>query len=83
MNRLLLIDDDTELCELLKDYLEPEGFTVEAVHDGDTGARRALSGEHALVVLDVMLPGLNGFEVLRRVREKSRIPILMLSLIHI
>ena len=79
MNRLLLIDDDTELCELLKDYLEPEGFTVEAVHDGDTGARRALSGEHALVVLDVMLPGLNGFEVLRRVREKSRIPILMLT----
>jgi DNA-binding response OmpR family regulator len=79
MNRILVIDDDTELCELLADYLSPEGFAVETANDGRTGAERALSGEHALVVLDVMLPEMNGFEVLRRIREHSRIPVLMLT----
>jgi two-component system response regulator CpxR len=79
MNRLLIIDDDTELCELLSDYLIPEGFTVQGVHDGEAGAILALSGQHDLVVLDVMLPGLNGFEVLRRIRFASMIPVLMLT----
>jgi len=79
VERLLVVDDDTELCELVAEYLRPEGFQVEAVHDGEQGARRALSGEHALVVLDVMLPGLNGFEVLRRIRAHSNIPVLMLT----
>ncbi len=78
-NRILVIDDDTELCDLLKDYLRLEGFEVEAVHNAEAGARRALSGEHALVVLDVMLPGISGFEVLRRIRERSGIPVLMLT----
>ena len=78
-SRILLIDDDAELCELLGEYLGQEGFAVESVNEGAAGLSRALSGEHALVVLDVMLPGMNGFEVLRRIREKSRIPVLMLT----
>ncbi|NNG46541.1 MAG: response regulator transcription factor [Deltaproteobacteria bacterium] len=79
MNRLLVIDDDVELCELLTEYLTPEGFQVETVHEGEQGAKRALSGEHALVVLDVMLPGVSGFDVLRRIRGGSPIPVLMLT----
>ncbi len=77
--RLLVIDDDSELCELVTEYLRPEGFEVEAVHDGERGVDRALCGEHAMVVLDVMLPGLNGFEVLHRIRARSGVPILMLT----
>lgn len=77
--RLLVIDDDIELCELLTEYLGPEGFAVEAVNNGEDGAARALSNEHALVVLDVMLPGMNGFDVLRRIRAGSSIPVLMLT----
>lgn len=79
MDRVLVVDDDIELCELVTEYLQPEGFDVEAVHDGEQGVERALSSEFALVVLDVMLPGLNGFEVLRRVRTKSPVPVLMLT----
>jgi two-component system, OmpR family, response regulator CpxR len=79
LNNILVIDDDIELCELLADYLEPEGFEVESVNDSGEGIVRALSGEHSLVVLDVMLPDLSGFEVLRRIRASSRIPILMLT----
>lgn len=76
---ILVIDDDTELCELLEELLSVEGFQVEAVHDGITGLGRATSGEHALVVLDVMMPGLTGFEVLTRLRKTSVIPVLMLT----
>jgi DNA-binding response OmpR family regulator len=79
MNRILVIDDDEELCDLLTQYLVPEGFTVEAVHDANKGIERALSGEHDFVVLDVMLPGVNGFEVLRTVRKSSAVPVLMLT----
>ncbi len=79
MERVLVIDDDVGLCELVGEYLEPEGYDVEAIHNGERGIDRALSDEHALVVLDVMLPGTNGFDVLRRIREKSRIPVLMLT----
>ena len=79
MNRILVIDDDIELCKLLKDYLSPEGFEVETAHDSDRGIARALSGEHDFIVLDVMLPGVNGFEVLRTVRKSSAIPVLMLT----
>jgi two-component system response regulator CpxR len=61
------------------EYLEAEGFRVESVHDGERGLQRALAGEHVLVVLDVMSPGVNGFEVLRRVRNSSRIPVLLLT----
>lgn len=79
MDRILVIDDDVELCNLVSEYLAPEGFQVEAVHQGNRGLERALSSEHALVVLDVMLPNLNGFEVLRRIRDKSRVPVLLLT----
>ena len=80
MERILVIDDDMELCELLRDYLRPEGFEVEAVHNGFEAIARALSEEHALAILDVMLPGVSGFEVLRRIREGGcRVPVLMLT----
>jgi DNA-binding response OmpR family regulator len=76
---VLLVDDDVELCQLICQYLAEEGIPVEAVHRGEQGLKRALSGEHAIVVLDVMLPGLDGFEVLRQLRMQSRIPVLMLT----
>jgi two-component system response regulator CpxR len=79
MDRILVIDDDVELCSLVGEYLEPEGFGVEFVYDGERGLERALSGEHPLVVLDVMLPGMNGLEVLRRIRNSSRVPVLLLT----
>ena len=79
VDRILVIDDDVELCSLVTEYLKPEGFQVEAVHDGKAGLNRALSGDHLLVVLDVMLPGLNGFDVLRRLRDGSRVPVLLLT----
>jgi two-component system response regulator CpxR len=79
MQPVLVIDDDAGLCELVAEYLEPEGYKVEAVHDGEAGVERALSGEHALAVLDFMLPGINGFEVLRRIRARSRLPVVMLT----
>jgi two-component system, OmpR family, response regulator CpxR len=79
LERILVIDDDSELCSLVAEYLAPEGFEVEAAHDGEHGLERALSGTHLLIVLDVMLPGMNGFEVLRRIRGTSRIPVLLLT----
>ncbi len=79
VDRILVIDDDVELCSLVGEYLEPEGFQVESAPDGNRGLEQALSGDHLLVVLDVMLPGLNGFEVLRRLRDKSKIPVLLLT----
>jgi len=79
MDHILIIDDDVALCELVTEYLEPLGFQIESVHRGDAGAERAIAGKHSLVVLDVMLPGLNGFEVLRRIRADSRVPVLMLT----
>ena len=79
MDRVLIIDDDSELCELLAARMSGEGFEMEAVHDGNRGLERALSREHALVVLDLMLPGMGGLDVLRRVREQSPIPVLILT----
>lgn len=79
MNHILVIDDDTDLCELLTDYLMAEGFTVTSVHEGEEGARQALDGDYALVVLDVMLPRMSGFDVLRRIRSASAVPVLMLT----
>ena len=79
MDQILLIDDDVELCSLVTEYLEAEGFKVEAVFDGKRGLERALNGPQLLVVLDVMLPGLNGLDVLRRIRITSKIPVLLLT----
>jgi len=77
--RLLIIDDDAELCELLAEYLQPEGFQVDAVHTGTEAVERALTGHYALLVLDVMLPGLRGFDVLQKIRATSRVPVIMLT----
>ena len=77
--RILVIDDDHELCELVTEYVSAEGFSVDAVHDGETGLQRAVAGDYALVLLDVMLPGANGFEVLRRLRTRSMMPVIMLT----
>src|SRR5215510_7557971 len=79
MNRILVVDDDLDLCVLLAKYLEREGFEVDVVHRGDLGVERALSGDYKLVVLDVMLPGLNGFDALSSIRSKSSLPVLMLT----
>lgn len=79
MTKVLLIDDDTELSALLAEYLSEEGFDVETARDGRAGAERAVSGEFAIVVLDIMMPGLNGTDALRRIRRTSQIPVIMLT----
>src|SRR5215468_6299490 len=76
---ILVIDDDAELCKLGGRWLSAEGFRVETVRTSGQGVERALAGEHDLIVLDVMLPGMDGFEVLRRIRAESRTPVLMLT----
>jgi len=77
--RLLVVDDDRELCHLLTQYLEPEGFVVSSVHTGADGLRVGIEGNHELIVLDVMLPDMKGFDVLREVRMRIRTPVLMLT----
>lgn len=77
--KILLIDDDAELADLLKDYLEQEGYAVTTAHDGESGLAAALSGGYALLVLDVMLPGVQGIAVLNRIRLESQLPVLMLT----
>ena len=79
MVQILVIDDDSELCELLIEYLQPEGFSLETTGNAQRGIERALSGEHSMVVLDVMLPEISGFDILRRIRASSSIPVLMLT----
>ena len=77
--RILLVDDDVELATMLSDYLVRDGFEVLAVPDGESGVAEALSGRFALVVLDVMMPGIGGIEALRRIRAASTVPVLMLT----
>jgi DNA-binding response OmpR family regulator len=79
VEEILLIDDDVELCSMLADYLGRYGFHVSAVHRGDTGLKEALKQQYALILLDVMLPGLDGFEVLKRIRAASSINVLLLT----
>ncbi len=79
MKEILVVDDDKELCELLVEFLQPEGFSVETVNEPFEGLQRALSGDHCLLVLDVMLPGMTGFELLRKLRVSSQIPVMMLT----
>jgi DNA-binding response OmpR family regulator len=77
--RVLIIDDDRDLCRLVKDYLGPLGYDVTAAHTGLEGLDRAANETWGAIILDVMLPGLNGFEVLKRLRAKSNVPVLMLT----
>ncbi|HEY9104223.1 response regulator [Chitinimonas sp.] len=79
MHRVLLVDDDIELSAMLAEYFRQEGYMVSAVHDGEQGVTTALSGRHDIVILDVMMPRLTGVEVLRQIRQHSRMPVLMLT----
>jgi two-component system OmpR family response regulator/two-component system response regulator CpxR len=79
MTRVLLVDDDVALAGMLREYLQAEGFDATTAHDGEAGVEEALSGRYAIVVLDVMLPRLSGVEALRRIRARSRVPVLMLT----
>ena len=74
-----MVDDDVELCGLLGEFLRREGFAVDFQHNGAEGLEKASRGEHSLLVLDVMLPGMDGFELLRRLRQRSQIPVPMLT----
>ena len=76
---ILLVDDDVELCELLQEFFAHHGYRLETAHDGRRGLARALGGGHDLVLLDVMMPDLDGFEVLRLVRRQSQVPVIMLT----
>ncbi|MCE5243337.1 MAG: response regulator transcription factor [Syntrophobacteraceae bacterium] len=79
MKRILIVDDDVELCELLEEYLQAEGFGTDVVYDGKEGLKQALTGDYAIVVLDIMIPTISGFQVLQAIRSRSNIPVLMLT----
>jgi two-component system response regulator CpxR len=76
---ILLIDDDAELCELMAEFFGRRNIRLEAAHDGRKGLARALHGGHDLVLLDVMLPGIDGFEALRQIRRQSAVPVILLT----
>lgn len=76
---VLIIDDDKKLCRLVQDYLHPMGYDVDAAHDGIDGLNKVFVGDYQVVILDVMMPGMDGFEVLKKIRTKSDIPVLMLT----
>lgn len=79
MTRILLVDDDAELGSMLAEYLEGEGFDVSQAYTGKEGLARALQGEYAAILLDIMMPGMGGIDVLRELRAKSRVPVIMLT----
>lgn len=79
MSKILIIEDEIEIADLEKDYLELSGFEVNIAHDGSRGLAMALTEEYNLVILDLMLPGMDGFEVCKTIREKKNIPIIMVS----
>ncbi|HQU92730.1 MAG TPA: response regulator transcription factor [Pyrinomonadaceae bacterium] len=79
MSKVLIIDDDEELCELVSEYLGVEGFETAVVNDGASGLEEARSGKYDMAILDVMLPKMNGFEVLKNLRIDSTLPVLMLT----
>ena len=76
---ILIIDDDKKLCRLIRDYLEPMGYQVEAVHTGPEGVKRSAEGRWQAILLDVMLPFMNGFQVLEQIRKRSTVPIIRLT----
>ncbi len=79
MSKVLLVDDDVELSSMLREYIEQEGFEADVAHDGEAGVAGALTGDYAIVVLDVMMPRLGGIEALRRIRARSQVPVIMLT----
>lgn len=76
---VLIVDDDVQLSDMLEEYLSPLGFRIGLARDGEAGLQSALEGEYDLVILDVMMPVMDGFEVLRRLRKESDLPVLMLT----
>ncbi len=76
---IIIVDDDPKLCELIKEYLDPLGYEVSTAHTGTEGLEKVLQGDFSAVILDVMLPGMDGFEVLKNIRHKSNVPVLMLT----
>jgi len=79
MKKILLIEDEVSIAELQRDYLEINGFTVDIQHNGDDGLKQALQGDYDLIILDIMLPGMNGFEICKQIRAVNNIPILFVS----
>lgn len=79
MDKILIIEDDVAIAEIERDYLELDGFAVEIAADGNVGSERGLSGEHSLILLDLMLPGMDGFAICRALREQIDVPILMVT----
>ena len=79
MSRILIIEDEVSIAELEKDYLELSGFEVEIEYSGDVGLNRALNEDFNLVILDLMLPGMDGFEICKNIRAEKNIPIIMVS----
>ena len=77
MNKILIVEDEEVIADLEKDYLELSGFQVEVANDGKTGLEKALQVEYSLIILDLMLPGVDGFEICRKIREEKNIPIIM------
>lgn len=77
--RVLIVDDDKKLCRLVRDYLEPMGYDVEVAHTGPSGLEKAGGGGFDVMILDVMMPGMDGFEVLKTLRKESDMPVLMLT----
>lgn len=77
--RVLMIDDDRKLCRLVRDYLQPMGYAIDAAHTGPDGLQRALNENFHAIILDLMLPGMDGFEVLKKLRQTSNVPVLMLT----
>ena len=78
-NRVLLVEDDISIAELIRDYLEIDGFAVEHAEDGNSGLELALKESFNLILLDVMLPGVNGFDICREIRKESDVPVLLIS----
>ena len=79
MSKILIIEDEEAIADLEKDYLELSGFTVEIEERGDTGLTRALAEDFDLIILDLMLPGVDGFEICRQIRQEKNIPVIMVS----
>ena len=79
MSRILIVEDEVDIADLEKDYLELSGFEVEIENDGDAGLKRALEEDFDLYILDLMLPGMDGFDICKEIREKKNTPILMVS----
>src|SRR5437879_2990658 len=79
MDKILIIDDDVELCGMLREFFRPEGFRVDTANDGQRGLAKALTGDYGLAILDIMLPRLNGLDVLKELRLGTRLPVLLLT----